>query len=327
MFIVTTLLLIYLFWGRLSNTSIVNTPFDLPHTLPLRGILAILVILCHTIYYYQSYCNFVATDFGLIGAPSVSCFFFLSGYGLMTSMKYKGKNYLQCFFKKRLSKLLIPLLIITNIYWIGLAIIGHFSIHILVQRFLEGSGTTPKSWFVFALSICYILYYAVFKFFSKKHGIFIIWCLVLFLIISTYFLDWSLWSMSLVSFPIGISIAYKENLIRTQLSLIILTLSVIGLLYGVCGCYIYSLPMWWLIFSNSMPIVVYIVFRKLDISNNKVLKWLGQYSYEIYLLHGVVLYFIEMYIKNAFILPFVMTISFALAPYYNKSINYIISKM
>lgn len=133
--------------------------------------------------------------------------------------------------------------------------------------------------------------------------------------------------MSLVSFPIGISIAYKENLIRTQLSLIILTLSVIGLLYGVCGCYIYSLPMWWLIFSNSMPIVVYIVFRKIDISNNKVLKWLGQYSYEIYLLHGVVLYFIEMYIKNAFILPFVMTISFALAPYYNKSINYIISKM
>lgn len=76
-----------------------------------------------------------------------------------------------------------------------------------------------------------------------------------------------------------------------------------------------------------MPIVVYIVFRKIDISNNKVLKWLGQYSYEIYLLHGVVLYFIEMYIKNAFILPFVMTISFALAPYYNKSINYIISKM
>lgn len=144
MFIVTTLLLIYLFWGRLSNTSIVNTPFDLPHTLPLRGILAILVILCHTIYYYQSYCNFVATDLGLIGAPSVSCFFFLSGYGLMTSMKYKGKNYLQCFFKKRLSKLLIPLLIITNIYWIGLAIIGHFSIHILVQRFLEGSGKHPN---------------------------------------------------------------------------------------------------------------------------------------------------------------------------------------
>ena len=63
---------------------------------PLKGILAVLIVLHHLTYEIKSP---LLQPFHSWGAPIVSVFFFISGYGLMTSYKNKGKHYLSGFIK------------------------------------------------------------------------------------------------------------------------------------------------------------------------------------------------------------------------------------
>ena len=46
----------------------------------------------------------------------MAVFFFLSGYGLTRSLKCKGEAYLHGFLHKRLSKILIPLVLCSIVY-------------------------------------------------------------------------------------------------------------------------------------------------------------------------------------------------------------------
>ena len=85
--------------------------FDIAHTLPLRGILAILVVLGHldTVVSAQTK---ILMPFHM-ATPAVAVFFFMSGYGLMLSFTKKGGSYLQNFILKASIKLLMPLLATT----------------------------------------------------------------------------------------------------------------------------------------------------------------------------------------------------------------------
>jgi peptidoglycan/LPS O-acetylase OafA/YrhL len=89
-----------------------NYAFDVTRTNMLRGVLALLIILHHlsshldipALYYFHD-----------MGSSVVSMFFFISGYGLIKSYKYKGELYLDGFLTKRLRKIL-PLYIIFSIF-------------------------------------------------------------------------------------------------------------------------------------------------------------------------------------------------------------------
>lgn len=66
----------------------IQTPFDLKHTLPLRGILAMLVVFGHLD-------TIVSPETKLLmplhmSSPAVAVFFFMSGYGLIVSYAKKG---------------------------------------------------------------------------------------------------------------------------------------------------------------------------------------------------------------------------------------------
>lgn len=88
-------------------------------TLPLRGIMAIGIVLHHVAlrvdaatpdspWWLSQFCSW--------GAPIVSVFFFMSGYGLLVSLKSKGTLYLDGFLKKRLSKVVLPLVLCSVVY-------------------------------------------------------------------------------------------------------------------------------------------------------------------------------------------------------------------
>lgn len=79
--------------------------FDVRRTNSLRGVLAILIILHHLsskidILFLKWFHDF--------GAPIVSMFFFVSGYGLIKSYLKKGTAYIDGFLAKRLGKILPP---------------------------------------------------------------------------------------------------------------------------------------------------------------------------------------------------------------------------
>lgn len=67
-------------------------------TIPLKGLLAILIVIHHLSLYIDHKALY---PFQCWGAPIVSLFFFVSGYGLMKSYMKNGKVYLLQFIANR----------------------------------------------------------------------------------------------------------------------------------------------------------------------------------------------------------------------------------
>lgn len=96
--------------ARIHTTDKFNK-FDVANTLPIRGILALLIICDHIGF---EFFDTPMSLFVLFGPLVVSLFFFFSGYGLMTSYMRKGPDYLKGFFVKRFGKL-VPQFVLLSI--------------------------------------------------------------------------------------------------------------------------------------------------------------------------------------------------------------------
>lgn len=94
-------------------------PFSLQATFPLRGVLALGITFHHIsqrIDWFVPDCPWWISQFSFVGAPIVAVFFFLSGYGLMVSLKRKGKMYLEGFIKKKIFKIALPLILCSLVF-------------------------------------------------------------------------------------------------------------------------------------------------------------------------------------------------------------------
>ena len=86
------------------------------------------------------------------GAPVVSIFYFISGYGLAFNYRARGNEYLSHFFKHRiLGNLILPFLLV----WIVNRIVsGNISMSLLdelIELLMHGETTLPYSWYVFSI--------------------------------------------------------------------------------------------------------------------------------------------------------------------------------
>lgn len=80
----------------------------------LKGVMAIAIVLHHLAQRTDIYLmHLFFEDFGVI---AVGCFFFISGYGLISSYETKGKAYLTGFILKRWRKLVVPFLFVVVLY-------------------------------------------------------------------------------------------------------------------------------------------------------------------------------------------------------------------
>ena len=148
---------------RISRSS-ERPPFGFgkDETLPLRGLLALLVVLGHLD-------NKTGHVYPLIAqihwaTPAVAVFFFLSGYGLLKSREgavaagtlsgYWGRLFRRAAFR------LLPALIILGI--LNLAVIflfGKIDLHELLVRLASGRFLTiPHHWYVLALVFLYLAF-------------------------------------------------------------------------------------------------------------------------------------------------------------------------
>lgn len=126
---------ILFFWLCLAICKGKRLPgdFSVEATLPLRGLLAVGIVLHHISQRVGQAVPDVwgLSQFEFLGAPIVAVFFFLSGYGLMKSLRVKGTSYLDGFLRKRMTKVLLPLLLCSLVYSVadlgisGGAICGH----------------------------------------------------------------------------------------------------------------------------------------------------------------------------------------------------------
>lgn len=296
--------------------------FDLHETLPLRGLLAICVMLTHLCPYLIKEAPLLR-DFCLWGPPSVATFFLLAGYGLGYSYQKKGNKYLHAFFKKRLSKLLWPLLFMTIIF-------QSYNIYYNCFDWREMIITpSPMSWFIYSLIIWYIGYYFSFKTGRiLKTQLALVWGFTLVYLAITIYLKLHYYYISILPLPIAISYVFYENKVKSFISdhttvvwwiVMIVVLIVMG--YAIAGEYGVKLPGWGLPVYTIIPWVIMYITYYLGGWKNKFTNFLGEISYEFYITHGLIvmllgnchLFGMTGYINAIIViaLVFVLTISIA----------------
>ena len=263
--------------------------FDLRETLPLRGILAVCVFLTHLCPHLDEASPWLE-DFGMWGPPSVACFFLLAGYGLAYSVKIKGPAYLDGFFRKRLSKLVWPFLIMAIIYQTWRIYNGIFD---WKQLLVEPS---PLSWFIYALFIWYVGFYICFKGVKDyRSGILRIWLFTAIYMFWTVSQEMGYYWISILPMPMAITyVFYEEKTKKFIQQHPYLSLSVVGGMfvmmmgYTLYGIYVHHLPGWGPLVYTTLPIWVVLLIYMLGGARNIVINFLGRISYEIYIVHGFI---------------------------------------
>jgi peptidoglycan/LPS O-acetylase OafA/YrhL len=267
--------------------------FDLNTTLPIRGLLAFLIVLFHI---GQRFYDTPIGIFSSSGRTTVSVFFFISGYGLMTSYRKKGKAYLSNFFKRRLCKLLPLFVVLTLACAIYSCIVMHHSVSEIANNFSRGVVPLPNSWFMYVILYQYVAFYLACKIGrSRVQWVVITAILTLVSMAGMYMAHWNdWWWMSQPSFVFGMTVAaywdeFRMLLSKYTFAMISSTLIVmsIGIINGRLTLIPESVTRF--LFPNLMPLLVVFMVSAYGSAINRITNFCGKISLEIYLIHGLVI--------------------------------------
>lgn len=316
-----------------------NDYLGVKSTTGLKGFLSLGIVFHHLSQWVTTGVEF--SNFGYMGTYIVSVFFFISGYGLYVQNNRK-EDYLDDFLSKRLSKILTPFIAISSIYLIYRSINGQvLSSLFFIDLFRKGSTVIYNGWFVDIIILMYIFFYISFRLCSNKtiailvNTIFIIFYIVL--VIRLEYGFW--WYNSSLPFVLGLLWAKNKNSIDEILNkyYFIVLVCIISLLF-ISHQYSFVLKKLHLgdsysyAFLANIDNVIFTLFfilivRKIDFSN-KYLLFLGKISFELYMIHGLVMsifgkYFVTSRLNDVIFTTLVLIVSVFLA----WLINLIIKKI
>ncbi|MBR6173655.1 MAG: acyltransferase [Eubacterium sp.] len=290
----------------------------------IQAFAALMIILHHlvqTISSYGAVNKGPVTVWNSFGILFTSIFFFFSGFGLYK--RYKAEeNYLDSFLKRRFLKILIPFLFTNVIYlctvsggkisgvWQGITAI--FGIPLL----------NVNAWYVIVLLLLYLAFYVCFRFIrSERAAMLCLTGFTILVIIGSLMLghdsravnrrwfmgEW--WYNTMFLFIVGMVVARNETRIRALMEkryAILLPLSVIlfggwsalTLFVGDHFGYYSEWPGHPGYFEKLITLLTQIILCILFLSillvvnlkvefHNRILRFLGGISYEIYLIHEV----------------------------------------
>lgn len=286
---------------KVSKAGFGDNYLSLQQTNQLKGFFALVVILHHLAQRTKG--GVLFPFFNHVGYLAVSIFLFISGYGLMLQYMKRKEEYIKHFLSRRLLKVVMPYLIAIVIYYVSYLIIGlEMSITIALKTFLTGYPIVAHSWYVLAIIFFYLVFYLSARLFKNHYNYMIIAVLagsVLYCIICNKMGFGTWWYNTCICFLLGMIWAIYEKQISAWLDkrwLISFLISLGGavLFYQLARKYShiglqYHLTTHYLS-SIFFCFTVIIAGKKLQFEN-KLLKYLGDISYETYLLHGLVLIF------------------------------------
>lgn len=305
----------------------------------LKGLLALGIVFHHLSQWVTTGTEFV--NFKYMGTYIVSVFFFISGYGLYVQNNRK-EDYLDNFLSKRLSKILTPFIAISSIYLIYRSINGQvLSSLFFIDLFRKGSTVIYNGWFVDIIILMYIFFYISFKIFSNRTvAILVNTLLIVGYIILAIKLGYGFWWYnSSLPFVLGLLWAKNKKYIDEILNkyYFIILVCITGLLF-ISHQYSFVLKKLHIVdsvsygFAANIDNIIFIIFfilmaRKIDFSN-KYLLFLGKISFELYMIHGLVMsifgkYFVTSRLNDVIFTILVLIVSISLA----WLINLIIKKI
>lgn len=294
---VSLVLNILLGWSLLVPKSELRN-FDIRNTMPLRGLLAILII-CHHCSQYLSYsqsyqAQLIYNFFCEVGAPIVTVFFFITGYGLAKSINKKGVSYLDGFLSKRLSSTLPELIILSVLVIIASITFGHSStLNTFASKMAHGEAPLAFSWFIYIICLIYIAFYISFRICKGKPvaGGILFTMLTALCAFIPYQLNWGgHWYVSTMSVSFGYWMSLYENKLEKYIANPLTILAFILIWYiGRC----HSIFIIRILANCFCAVAVYMLIRRFGFPQSRILIFLGGISLNIYLVH-------ELFIKLAF---------------------------
>ena len=310
----------------------------------LRGFLALGIIFHHISPLVKTGEEF--SNFSYMGTYIVSIFFFLSAYGLYVQNESR-ENYLDNFLVKRLSKIIVPFFIISLIYMFYRFVNGQLiDLNFFINLFKQGSTIIYNGWFVDIIILMYIFFYLSFKFFQNKflsivfNTIFIICYICLAIKLGYNF--W--WYNSVLAFAIGLIWAKNQNKIDRFLEkyyfiviVLVTVLLFVSHRYDILLKYLHIEESYSYALAANLDNIIFtiyfiIVFLKKINFSNVYLNLIGRISFELYMIHGLVIsmlakIFVSSRVNDVLFTLFVLIISLILAWIVNKIDKRIIQKV
>ena len=310
----------------------------------LRGFLALGIIFHHISPLVKTGEEF--SNFSYMGTYIVSIFFFLSAYGLYVQNESR-ENYLDNFLVKRLSKIIVPFFIISLIYMFYRFVNGQLiDLNFFINLFKQGSTIIYNGWFVDIIILMYIFFYLSFKFFQNKflsivfNTIFIICYICLAIKLGYNF--W--WYNSTLAFAIGLIWAKNQNKIDRFLEkyyfiviVLVTVLLFVSHRYDILLKYLHIEDSYSYALAANLDNIIFtiyfiIVFLKKINFSNVYLNLIGRISFELYMIHGLVIsmlakIFVSSRVNDVLFTLFVLIISLILAWIVNKIDKRIIQKV
>lgn len=268
-------------------TDVISISKD--RTATLKAIMAVLIVVHHLSLQGIPFLH----TFHSWGAPIVSLFLFLSGYGLMKSLCMKGNVYLSDFFKHRIVKgIVIPFLIAWAIYRI-LNIVSLPNIFKELEELIyDGRTILPHSWFVFAILYFYVSFYISYKYFNSKVSFLVLIALIiLFELWCQYWNYDRCWYISALGFPTGILVGKYEGKIIKRLKGSIGYYCVVPISLVVIALCVYAkMEISYMLVYILIPLIFATLLFKVKFENLirlKIIRYLSSISFEIYLSQGI----------------------------------------
>lgn len=298
--------------------------FKTEKTLPLRGFLALCIIVHHTSQIFLKTHNEtfnVIREFWDWGTPVVSVFFFMSGYGLMMSYQKKKDEYLKGFLKKRILKITPPILLSSMIF-VLLSVffpITEGNIDTSITGWNKDYPFLPTAWYVIVILLYYLAFYMIAVIFRNCKWIHIGMLIftVLFIITARKYNFYEYWYQSVIAINVGMLVSSFEKYIFAFYSkygkwillfLVTLLFFVILAIRHNGSNFMFGYPVWTMLQNILISLLVYFLVADIGFPNAKLLRWLGSYSYEIYLGQGTVTLYIGKMLNCNFI-PLLMVIT------------------
>ena len=265
----------------------------------MKGVAALLIVFSHAHYYNETLGLLkIFKPFGYIG---VSLFFFCSGYGVMKNYIVK-EHYLDGFLIKKLKGVYIPYIVATGLWFITDTIfIGkkfdRFAVVIsMAKSILLIKTALPFAWYVLAVLVWYFVFFLVAKIIKIPNKM--LECLFI-LNIMWFFIGVltgipSFYYNGTCCLMIGCVAATIDKMIKEPGRLALLSSAV-----GLCGSILAlhylggKSPLLYTVVvassSAAFVLFIYIVGYRITFVSN-ITKYIGKYSYEIYLTQGIAYY-------------------------------------
>lgn len=277
-------------------------------TIYVKAICSILIVLHHLSQ--RIGINIITLPYIEVGKYSVAMFLFISGYGLMKSLKNNNK-YLSNFIVNRVFTIYMPFVIV-NIIMILINWTGGFKYSFvnIIEYTLGIKLIDATMWFIIFIIASYFIFYIIFKFLDINKGrVAMLTINIIIFLIGCRFKLSEVFINSSFGFILGIYLAqYEKQFIKVVKNRynIYLIMALVSFILGRIVSIIITKDKMLIdmIFANISAIgfIIFILILLMKIEfNNSILKLFGDVSFYIYLTHNKIITMIPNSNKSIFL--------------------------